>query len=299
LPSADLPPDLAAALAARSAMQDAMWADIANVSARLAWPELRRRFIDAVARDFSRWVGADQSHFREQLLFAAGRFDEGAALLRYFALQDSIRPARILDIGAGNGGVAYALANCRDFEVHTLDIVPNNELLALRSALELPVRALVASGDRIPLGDETLDVVLLIDTLEHLPDPRAVGREIMRVLRPGGCCVITTPARVPHLFRPDPHYGIPFLAMLPNEVQRFVVDRVFRRRPRYDVEHLFWSVREIERVFPGAARTEVLFNRGYNPPPGLRHAMRHPSTLRELVAYKLRRFFYDRVLIYK
>lgn len=276
-----------------------MWSDLAAVPALYAWPELRRRFIEAVVREFSRWISPDQAHFREQLLFAVGRFDEGAALLRYFALQGRIRPARILDIGAGNGGVAFALANCRDFRVHTLDIVPNHELLSLRQPLGLPLQPLVAVGERIPLRSGSLDVVLLIDTLEHLPDARAVGAEIMRVLAPGGVCVITTPARVAHLFRPDPHYGIRGLALFPNEVQRFIVDRVFRRRPRYDVEHLFWHVREIERLFPGRRRTEVLFNRGYNPPPSLRHAIRHPRTMPEWIAYATREFFYDRVLIFR
>ena len=280
-------------------MQEQMWSDLASVPVRFPWPELRRRFIEAVHDEFARWVAPDQAHFPEQLLFAVGRFDDGAALLRYFALHGLTRPARILDIGAGNGGVAFALANCRDFEVHTLDIVPNRELVSLRQALALPVRPLVATGERIPLRDASLDIVLLIDTLEHLPDASGVAREIMRVLRPGGVCVITTPARVAHLFRPDPHYGIRGLALFPNEVQRFIVDSVFRRRPRYDVEHLFWHVHEIERLFPGRVRTEVLFNRGYNPPPNLRHAIRYPSTMRELIAYKARGFFYDRVLIYK
>lgn len=292
-----IPRELEAELEQRTAMKH--WDDLRNVPVRFPWPDLRRRFIEAVSSEFARWISPDQAHFREQLLFAVGRFDEGAALVRYFALQGLIRPARILDIGAGNGGVAFALANCRDFEVRTLDIVPNGELVALRRALGLPVQPVVASGDGIPLEGESLDIVLLIDTLEHLPDAPRVGREIMRVLRPGGVCLITTPARVGHLFRRDPHYGVPFIALFPNEVQRFIVDRVFRRRPRYDVTHLYWHVREIERVFPGRTRTEVLFNRGYQPPPSLRHALRHPSTMRELIAYKLRGFFFDRLLIYK
>jgi len=294
-----LSPEVSAALAQRSAMQEAMWRDLADVAVRYGWIELRQRFIEAVHAEFARWVDPAQAHFREQLLFAVGRFDDGAALLRYFALHGRTSPARILDIGAGNGGIAFALTNCRNFEVHTLDIVPNRELVALRKALALPVRPVVAAGERIPFADRSLDVVLLIDTLEHLPDARATATEIMRVLRSGGVCVITTPARVAHLFRRDPHYGIRGLALLPNEVQRFVVDRVYRRRPRYDVEHLFWTVGEIERLFPDRARTDVLFNRGYNPPPSVRHALRYPSTMRELIAYKLRGFFFDRVLIYK
>ena len=279
-------------------MREPMWQDIAALPLLFSWDELRARFIDAVHDDFARWVSPDQAHFREQLLFAVGRFDEGAALLRYFALQGRTdRDLRVLDVGAGNGGVAFALANCRRFAVHTLDIVPNNELLALRRALRLPVRPLVASGAAIPLADATLDIVLLIDTLEHLPHARAVGREIMRVLRPGGFCYITTPPRVPHLFRADPHYGIRGLALFPNGVQRFIVDHIFRRSPRYDVEHLFWHSAEIARMFPEPKRVEVLFNRPYNPPFNFRDAT--SAERREWFAHKMRGFFFDRVMIFK
>ena len=279
-------------------MRGPMWDDIAALPLLFPWEELRGRFIDAVHDDFARWVSPDQSHFREQLLFAVGRFDEGAALLRYFALQGiAARSARVLDVGAGNGGVALALANCTRFSVHTLDIVPNNELMALRRALRLPVRPVVASGAAIPLADESLDIVLLIDTLEHLPDPRATGAEIMRVLRRGGFCYITTPARVPHLLRADPHYGIRGLALFPNGVQRFIVDRIYRRVPRYDVEHLFWHSAEVARMFPDPKRVEVLFSRNYSPPMSFRHAT--GAERREWIAHRLRGFFFDRIVIHK
>ena len=40
--------------------------------------------------------------------------------------------------------------------------------------------------------------------IEHVADVPSLGAEIMRVLRPGGYCMITTPARLRHLTAPDP-----------------------------------------------------------------------------------------------
>ncbi len=48
--------------------------------------------------------------------------------------------------------------------------------------------------DRFPYDDDSFDVVLFCEILEHLlVDPLHAIREIRRVLRPGGCLVLTTP----------------------------------------------------------------------------------------------------------
>lgn len=46
---------------------------------------------------------------------------------------------------------------------------------------------------RLSFGDESLDLVLSSDVLEHVPDPYRAHREILRVLRPGGHHVFTVP----------------------------------------------------------------------------------------------------------
>lgn len=46
---------------------------------------------------------------------------------------------------------------------------------------------------RLSFEDESFDLVLSSDVLEHVPDPYAAHREIRRVLRPGGHHVFTVP----------------------------------------------------------------------------------------------------------
>ncbi|MBI4816672.1 MAG: class I SAM-dependent methyltransferase [Deltaproteobacteria bacterium] len=48
-------------------------------------------------------------------------------------------------------------------------------------------------GDRLPLEDESYDTVLCTQVLEHVPDPRHWFGELVRVLRPGGRLIVTTP----------------------------------------------------------------------------------------------------------
>jgi SAM-dependent methyltransferase len=50
-----------------------------------------------------------------------------------------------------------------------------------------------AAGERLPFRARSVDLVILIEVIEHLPQPELTLREIARVLRPGGRLVMTTP----------------------------------------------------------------------------------------------------------
>jgi SAM-dependent methyltransferase len=52
---------------------------------------------------------------------------------------------------------------------------------------------------RCPLPDACVDVVVLLNVLEHIEDDEAAVRELQRILRPGGAAVIEVPAG-PHLY---------------------------------------------------------------------------------------------------
>ena len=50
-----------------------------------------------------------------------------------------------------------------------------------------------ASLDQIPLEDNTADVVLCTEVLEHVPNPGQCLAELARICRPGGHIILTTP----------------------------------------------------------------------------------------------------------
>jgi 2-polyprenyl-3-methyl-5-hydroxy-6-metoxy-1,4-benzoquinol methylase len=63
------------------------------------------------------------------------------------------------------------------------------------SGLPADVEFVAANLDAvpIPIADATGDVVVSVETIEHLENPRAFIRELVRIARPGGWIFVTTP----------------------------------------------------------------------------------------------------------
>jgi SAM-dependent methyltransferase len=101
-------------------------------------------------------------------------------------------PGAILDVGGGPGIYACWLA-ARGYRVHLVDALPSHvEQARQASALQpdTPVASLlVGDARRLEDADATVDAVLLLGPLYHLPERaervRAL-REARRVVRPGG-----------------------------------------------------------------------------------------------------------------
>lgn len=51
----------------------------------------------------------------------------------------------------------------------------------------------VAMADQLPFAAESFDTVLCTEVLEHVPDPKLVLDELVRVVRPGGRVILTVP----------------------------------------------------------------------------------------------------------
>lgn len=115
---------------------------------------------------------------------------------------------RVLDLGCGAGRHTFEVAR-RGGDVVAIDMDAGELatvaawLQAMRDAGEIPVdapaRTLQADALDLPFADDTFDVVIAAEILEHLPDDRAAMAEIARVVRPGGRVAVTVPRWLPEL----------------------------------------------------------------------------------------------------
>lgn len=97
---------------------------------------------------------------------------------------------RLLDVGCGNALFTQWLRQ-RAAVIHGCD---HNARGCRRGRRDYPeLHLLACAAERLPYPDDSFDCVVCSDTIEHVDDDVAAVRELVRVLRPGGTLVLTTP----------------------------------------------------------------------------------------------------------
>jgi ubiquinone/menaquinone biosynthesis C-methylase UbiE len=140
---------------------------------------LRSAGSDVEAIDSDDLAGLDEFH-------ALGR----AGTLALADLAKIIPGERVLDVGAGIGGPARALA--RHFDVHVTAVDPTARfarlagILTARSGLSERVTVVHADGRRLPFPDASFDVAWTQAVWQSVEDKDALAGEIRRVLTPSG-----------------------------------------------------------------------------------------------------------------
>ncbi|MFB6118448.1 class I SAM-dependent methyltransferase [Halosegnis sp.] len=111
---------------------------------------------------------------------------DAATLGRGFAFADR-DIEQVLDVGGGTGRAARSAGEGAD---GTLAIVVDAAAGMVREATANGAPALLGLAEQLPIGDETVDAVTVVDALHHFADAETTLAEAARVLRPGGVLVI-------------------------------------------------------------------------------------------------------------
>jgi ubiquinone/menaquinone biosynthesis C-methylase UbiE len=124
-------------------------------------------------------------------LLAAGLIERSTVAVSAVPTDDDRPPLLVLDIGAGTAQIPILLAQATDdvlimaadAAVSMLDLARLNvEIAGLRDRIQLDH----ADAKRMAYRDRMFDAVISNSIVHHIPEPREVLREAVRVTKPGG-----------------------------------------------------------------------------------------------------------------
>ncbi|MDD4929063.1 MAG: class I SAM-dependent methyltransferase [Gallionella sp.] len=111
-----------------------------------------------------------------------------ADYLRFMTLADE--PVGVLlDVGCGGGRLLNRMQK-RGWQVEGIDF---DEKACEKVTKRYGIRAHVGDLAQCNLAADSFDVICMSQTIEHLYDPMTTLRECLRILKPGGLLVMTTP----------------------------------------------------------------------------------------------------------
>jgi SAM-dependent methyltransferase len=150
----------------------------------------------ATQRRARRALERQLAYQRAKARYAVGHEDEYVAAMRarsarVRAVIEGVRPvagdARVLEVGSGAHGLVFFFGTTRGVGVDPLAC----EYSALFPAWQRRAQTIAAAGERLPFADQTFDVVLCDNVVDHAEGPARIVSEIARVLSPGGLLYFT------------------------------------------------------------------------------------------------------------
>lgn len=108
------------------------------------------------------------------------------AIKKIYPSANELKDKIILNIGSGTEKIHSEVINVDVFPFKNVDIV--------------------SDATKLPLKDNSVDMIITESTLEHIPDSHRAMREMARVIKPGGYIYVSIPFLMP--FHPSPSdYG--------------------------------------------------------------------------------------------
>lgn len=113
-------------------------------------------------------------------------------LHRYAMAINYVAGKVVLDIASGEGYGCNLLAKYADY-VYGVDIDENTIVSARKKYKSKNIEFKRGSADLIPLENETVDIVVSFETLEHHDKHNEMMKEIKRILKKSGLLIMSTP----------------------------------------------------------------------------------------------------------
>jgi len=148
---------------------------------------------------------------------------------------------KVLEVGCGDGAMLRLLM---DRGIAAAGVDASSSGIERCLAQGLRAQCLDVSTDGLPFSDDEFNLVISLETFEHLMNPHYALREVRRVLRPGGRFICSVP---------NPLTGHPYLYPGLFEYSHF---RRFLQQSCFVIERVApWQWAPRETILPDSLRT--------------------------------------------
>jgi len=148
--------------------------------------------------------------------------------LKKYAPEFQVRGSSVLDVGCGDAGalIAFAEEGANAAGIETFETsLERGRLRASDHAVQVDLKK--GAAESIPFPDNSFDLVMLDNVLEHVNDRPLTLREIRRVLKPGGLLYMVTPKPFSlYSLWNDPHYDLAGLVLMPRRMQIWYFEKI-------------------------------------------------------------------------
>jgi 2-polyprenyl-3-methyl-5-hydroxy-6-metoxy-1,4-benzoquinol methylase len=137
------------------------------------------------------WLERQESAFGNPDIHARARSDLPERNLHWLGtlLKYQLPPAKVLDVGCAHGSFV-ALMRQAGYQAEGVELSPWVVAYG-QETFGIPVH--VGPVESLDAPAASLDAIVLMDVLEHLPDPSATMRRCLELLKPAGVLLIQTP----------------------------------------------------------------------------------------------------------
>jgi ubiquinone/menaquinone biosynthesis C-methylase UbiE len=173
-------------------------------------------------------------------------------------------PTTILDVGCGPMFIAYPLLQGSTRQYVGVDTMRPARLKKYRSAIKSfgieSLEAVRASAEFLPFRSNTYDLVLCLDVLEHLKEPKKASLELSRVSRGGALLLVSLPLE--NVLQKSSRLGFALMKLFGEPLARRAGHVPVTRTPEY---HYRGSVKSYGEMLDELTGILELSNTEYTP----------------------------------